>query len=355
MRKTFVYIAILAVLGAGVYFILPGNVNKNPYGEKEAGFNIKDTGAIGKIFLVAQDGESILLERTDKGWIVNNTWPVLPSTLDQLMNTLVKQQPLYPVTKAAHDNVIKTLSTHGIKTELYDRQGKKMRVFYVGGAAAGGEGTNMLMEGAEQPYVVETPGFVGYLTPRYSTHIRDWRDRTVFNFTPNDIRSVSVHYDGKPDESFTVVNGPGDKVSVIVPDGVVKKEDSLNTRRVHSYLKFFSNINCEGYLNGLEDNDTTFKTAPKHSTIEVTTRSGKSQMVDVYWMALNKRSKNRKASNFGEEVPEEFDSDRMYAVMNDYKDTIMIQILTFQNIFRRGREFYTPDMPVPKADGAVRR
>lgn len=346
MRKTLVYIVILAILCGGIYYLLPGNGNEIPYDMDEAGFKIKDTGSIGKIFLAASDGESVLVERTDTGWMVNKTYKALPSTLDMLLNTLVKQAPLYPVTKSAYDNVLKTLSTHGTKVELYDRAGKKMRVFYVGGTAVNNTGTNMLMEGAKQPYVVETPGFVGYLTPRYTSKIRDWRDRTVFNIAAENIKSVSVQYASKPEESFTVNNLGDDNVTVNVDPKIEAKSEGLNKKRAASYLRFFTKINCEGYLNGLSDNDTTLKTAPKHSTIEVVTTNGRVQHVDIYWMALNKRSKNQKQSDI-DDLPEEYDSDRMYAVLNDYKDTVMIQQMSFYNIMRKAKEFYTKDAPPP--------
>lgn len=343
MRKTLIYIAILAALGAAVYFLMPHEgSNENPYDKKEANFTIEDTAAIGKIFIATVDGESLLVERTDSGWVVNKQYKALRSMLELLLATFTKQQALYPATKAAYDNVVKTMATHGIKTEVYDRSGKKMRVFYVGGAANDGDGTYMLMEGAKEPYVVETPGFVGYLTPRYSAKVRDWRDRTVFNVPAEEISSVSVQYADRKDESFRVVRLENDSVTV---EGGPKAIRPLNTRRANSYLKFFTNINCEGYLNGLEDNDTTFKTAPKHSEIVLVTKSGYVQHVDVYWMALNKRSKNRKSSDMPDEVSEDYDSDRLYAVMNNYKDTILIQQLSFQNIFRKANEFYTADVP----------
>jgi hypothetical protein len=57
------------------------------------------------------------------------------------------------VPKTAYDNVIKGLSTEGIKVEVYGRDGKKKKVFYVGGSSVNNTGTNMMMEGAKQPYI----------------------------------------------------------------------------------------------------------------------------------------------------------------------------------------------------------
>jgi hypothetical protein len=341
----------LAILGAGVYYLLPGNTNnENPFDPAEAGFNITDTASIGKLFISAADGESVTVERTDSGWMVNKQYPALRSTLDMLLTTMMKQTPLYPVTKSAYENAVRTMSTHGIKTEVYDRAGKKMKVFYVGGPSVNNTGTNMLMEGAKTPYVVETRGFVGYLTPRYTPRIRDWRDRTVFNIPANEIQSVSVQYADKPEHSYTVTRAANDSILVSADAAAMKNPDGLNHKRANMYLRFFSNINCEGYLNGLSDNDTTFKTAPKRASIELVTKKGRTQHVDLYWMAVNKRSKNQKQSNF-DEAPQDYDADRMYAVINNYRDTIMVQQLTFHNILRRGKEFYGKDITPPTVSG----
>lgn len=87
--------------------------------------------------------------------------------------------------------------------------------------------------------------------------------------------------------------------------------------------------------------DTTIKTAPRQSTLDIETVSGKHQHMDIYWMALNRRSKNATVSN--EDVPDDYDADRLYAVINNNKDTVMIQHYVFQKIFRKAFEFYQND------------
>ena len=94
-------------------------------------------------------------------------------------------------------------------------------------------------------------------------------------------------------------------------------------------------------MNGLENMDSTIRTSPKQSTIDVTGMHGQHQHVDIYWMALNKRSKNVTVSN--PDVPDDYDADRLYAVINNYKDTVMIQQFVFRNLFRKAYEFYQKD------------
>lgn len=343
MRKTVIYIAILVVLAFAIWYFL-FSTGSSPYSAEEAGFTIKDTAAIGKIYLASNNGDDITVERTGTGWMVNHKYPVLKGTLYQLLSTFTKQEALYPVTAKAYDNVIKDMAAANIKVEVYDRQGKKMKVFYVGGASVNNSGTNMMMEGAKTPYVVQNPGFVGYLTPQYATQLKDWRDRTVFDIPAAEIKTVSVQYADKPENSF-IITQEKDNISVTADKDIMASPDGMNKKRATSYLHFFTNVNCEGYINGLPDNDTTLKTAPKQSSIDVIGQHGQHQHADIYWMALNRRSKNLTSTdhNAVSDIPDNYDADRLYAVINDAKDTVIIQQFAFGNIFRKAKEFYTKD------------
>ncbi len=345
MRKTILYLTVLVVLGLGIYLFLIRS-GDSPYSSSEAGFTIKDTASIGRLYLVAYNGESILAERSDSGWIINKQYKALRSTLELLLTTLYRETAVVPVTKNALENVIKDLAASGIKVEVYDRAGKKMKVFYVGGVAVNNTGTNMLLEGASTPYVVQVPGFNGYLTSRFTTSLRDWRDRTVFDLPESEIKSVSVQYADKSLNSFEVIRENG-KIIVKGDTNFTKHMDTPNLHRANLYLSYFKNVNCEGFLNGLPDNDTTFKTAPKQSSIDLVGMHGQHQHADIYWMALNRRSKNISGSDIS--VPDDYDADRLYAVINNNKDTVMIQQFVFGKIFRRCFEFFQKDIePAPK-------
>jgi len=344
MSKTLVYVAILLVLGFGTWYFMFADKG-NPFSATDAGFTIKDTAAVGKLFLVSNDGESITAERTDSGWMVNKQFHALPSTLNLILATLKTQTALYPVLKTAHDNVVKSLSTDGIKLEVYDRKGAKMKVMYIGGSAVNNSGTNMYLEGSKDPFVVTVPGFNGYLTSRFTTSIRDWRDRTVFNMPAAEIKSVAITYPGdKAINSFQISRENGN-ITISGDPEITRSLDTPNTHRANIFLNFFTNVNCEGFLNGLPDNDSTLRTAPKQSSIDITGMHGQRQHVDIYWMALNKRSKNFTESD--QEVPDDYDADRLYAVINNNHDTVVIQRFVFGKIFRKCYEFFQADVKKP--------
>ena len=349
MRKTILYLVILALLGFAIYYFLIDNRTDSPFNNGEAGFTIKDTGSIGKLYIAASNGTAILAERTDSGWIVNKQYKAMPSTLNLLLATLATQEALYPVTKNAYENVIRNLSTDGTKVEIYGRDGKKIRTIYVGGVAVNNMGTNMLIDGAKRPFVVHVAGFNGYLTSRYPTTLKDWRDRTIFNIPPEEIKNISLQYEGKPVNSFVLTRDNDTSLTMTGDVNITKNLGVFNKRRAKIFLKYFTNVNCEGYLNGLEDMDMTLKTAPKQSSIDITGMHGQHQHADIYWMAINKRSKNITVSN--PDVPDNYDADRLYAVINNYKDTVMIQQWAFRNIFHKAYEFFQKDVTPSQQHG----
>ncbi len=348
MRKTLLYLVILGLLGFAVYyFLIADNKNETPFAANEAGFSFTDTGSIGKFFIASTNGKSVLMERdtVNGGWRVNKDYKALQSSVNLVLTTLATQQALYPVTAAAYENVIKTLSAHNVKVELYGRDGKKLRVFYVGGAAVNNSGTNMLMEGAKQPFVVQTPGFNGALTSRYPYDIMNWRDRTVFAIPQAEVKSISLQYADNPINSFAI-NRTGDTEFVMTADKSIASMGDYNKRRAKVYTRYFAEINCEGYLNGLQDMDSTLRVSHPYAVLEVTGMHGQHQRAEMYWMEVNKRSKNRSTKD--PDIPDQYDPDRLYAVINDRKDTVLLQRWAFRDVFHKAFEFYQKDVEPTK-------
>jgi hypothetical protein len=339
MGKTFIYVIVLGILAYGVYYFIIRK-SEGVYADTEAGFTIKDTANIGRIFISVQGSESILLERSVAGWKLQKQYIAQKSTIDGFLKMLSKQSALYPVPKSMHNNVISTLAGNGIKVELDDLQGKAIRIFYVGGETADQKGTFMLVDGASRPYVVNLPNYQGTLSAFYTNKVLDWRDRTVFDVKPENIASVSIKYPEHNLNSFTL-NVDNGKVNLNAHPDIIKM-GPLNLRRSSVYLKFFEKVSCEGYLLHFAGMDSILKTVPKYAEIEVHSNKGQLQHVDVYWMPLNRRSKNANAPT--EDIPDsKFDADRFFAVMNNYKDTVMVQSSVFEKTFRKAYEFFEAD------------
>lgn len=339
MAKTLIYFVLVVLLGAGVYYFLFRE--RELFGDEEAAFKITDTAEIAKIYMAGKNGHHVTLSRQGDGWLLDEKYPASPATVNTLLKTLSTQNAMYPVPEGTHNNVIKMLAAKAVKVELYDKEGKAIKVFYIGGQAGGSQGTYMLMEGADRPYVVQIPGFQGYIAPRYSTLFDDWRDRLVCNIPQGDLKMASVTYTSEPLNSFALHRSKEGQLSVVLDPALNFNKKDFNGRRATAYSTFFERLYCEGYLNGTTDINATIAASPKRCVVDIESWSGQKQHIEVYWMGLNKRSKNR-ITPFGDEDMA-FDADRFYAVVNNFKDTVILQRQMFEKLFRKGYEFYQVD------------
>ena len=140
--------------------------------------------------------------------------------------------------------------------------------------------------------------------------------------------------------SFAINRVSKDSVSVSVDEALMKGKE-LNKRRLNTYLTFFKGVHHEGFINGTTDLDSIIANVQKRCTVEIKGDNGVARHLDVYWMPITKRSKNRLRPEV--DIDKDYDSDRFYGVI-DNKDTVILQIGTFDKIFRLGYEFYEKDV-----------
>jgi hypothetical protein len=285
-------------------------------------------------------GDTILLERNGSSWSLNKHYRAMASPVNTLLATLRTQVGVHPVPEKVHNSVVTALSGTAVKVQVYNKAGNLIREFYVGGETKDFDGSYMLMAGAERPFVVEIPGFAGYLTTRYSTAFLDWRDRSIYLLKRDDIRRVALQYPSEPLNSFVVNQDDNGKITVEADPGISGGKE-LNTRRVELFLNFFEKIYSEGYITDAAEAREILDTIAKRAIIDVTTKDGKTSHLDIYWRPLFRRSKNliRKA----EGIPVQYDADRGFGVLNNFKDTVIVQYQAFDKIFRNAWEFYEKD------------
>lgn len=339
MGKTLIYFLLALILGVGVYFFVLRN-NEDLYQEAEANFTIRDTASVGKIFLVQNNGESILLERgAENVWMVNKKYPAMPVQILNILTCMKMQTAHAPVGEKEHDRVIKLLAGLSTKVEVYNREGQKIRSFYVAGQGANYHGSYMILEHAQQPYLVEIVGFQGYLTPRYTTDLNDWRSREVFHVLADSIKSISVQYPSEMLNSFTI-NNSGASPQLEYDPQLKAIFTQMNMTRVKSYLDFFKEINAESFLNGVEGMDSTIRKSKLRCTMTLTKKSGVTTTLDIYWIDINKYRKDLSDQTTSDSTKRPMNVDRLYAVNQTSHDTILIQARTFEPLFRRSYEFY---------------
>ncbi|MCX6291938.1 MAG: hypothetical protein NT126_09275 [Bacteroidetes bacterium] len=300
-------------------------------------FAVADTGSVTKIFLANKNGGMVTLERkSDFQWSVNGKYQARPDAIKMLLTTIKSLSVKTRVAKAGYNGVIRDIAASGIKCEIYQNgESKPMKVYYVGGSTADVLGTFMLIENSGLPFVIEIPGFQGYLTPRYSPFEKDWRSMTVFDYAIDEIKNITVHYYHDPEKSFSI-DQSGRQFRVVSPETkkIIQHPDTVG---LINYFSFFRNLCFETWDVEYTDRQRdSLKTTIPVNTISVTTNGGMTKSITTYPKPVTLRSLAQ-ADSSGK--PLKYDIDRLYAFINDGSEFVVIQYYVFGKIFRQLDDF----------------
>lgn len=248
MKKTILLAALFLVLGGGAWYAWDKSEQKGSHIAWDMDFPVRNTDDIGKIFIADRGGKTALLERKGDGWVYDGQYPARQTAVDMLLQTISKINVQYIPPENAAVAMVKETAVDGIKVEIYDRQGKPMKVYYVGGVTADEKGTIMMMEGSEHPYVVHIPSFVGQVRVRYLLGDDNWRDRDVFREKPENIQQITVQYPQRKNESF-VLEKTGDAAFAVRPYFSTTAPSKLPQRKgvAEGYLLQFEKLTAEAF------------------------------------------------------------------------------------------------------------
>lgn len=341
MRKNRLIIIITIILALiATYFIF--KTTSGTLSKKLSDFSVTDSSAVTKVFLSDKENNSVLLEKKSTGnWQVNGKYKATNDGINVLLKTFMRLEVKEPVAKSARNNVIKRIAAIGTKVEIYQKayrinvfgihlfpHEKLVKTYYVGDATQNLKGTYMLMEGAEEPFIMHLPGFNGFLSSRYSTLEKDWRDHTIFNLALTDIKSVKLEFQEEPEKSYKI-NAVGNgkyELTSLFKNQLINDYDTI---LLLDYLLGFEGINYETSIsdNKTHNKDSIIKSTPFH-ILTVTDNSGKVNTIKTF----------HKAPNEGETefdgTPTLYDKDRLYAQFNNGKDFGLIQFYVFDKILR---------------------
>lgn len=358
MKRNRIAIVLVILLGSLSFWYISHN-RKGTISAEMKNFAVEDTASIDKIFLADKNGRNLTLERDDKGhWTVNGKFDVRMDALQTLLATIRRVDVKEPVGKKAQDNVIKRLATKAVKCEIY-QNGELTKAYYVGTETKDMKGTYMIMinpetmETAERPFVTYIPGFEGYLTTRYFTEERGWRDRTMFRYNPNDIRSVKMEIPYNPAFGYELkVKGNNDYEIRTLSDN--KLVENIDPVAVKQYLSYFQVLTFESFEVDLKQHqiDSVLKSQPIN-ILTVTDKNGKMNKVKFFARKPKKESYDEKGNM------REFDEERMDALMNNGVDFVMVQFYMFGKVmptvdyFQKGLSKKTRpvNLPVNKPKG----
>lgn len=339
MKKYLPLVAIIIVLsGAVLWFVT--HPSKQTITELEGNFAIKDSKQISKIVLTDVDNKKVELTQNGGVWFVNGKYPAREELVTQLFESLTRVTSLCPVPTAAHDNVIREMLDHHVQAQIFDAQNNLLKSYWVGGPSVDGQNTYMLLEidgkPASRPHMTYVPGVKGYLTFRYSTDEENWRTKILFNYKPEEIKSLSVEYPADEKSSFTITNVAKDSFTLSPADEKYRINDSYQQKFIQQYLSFYSSIYIESFDNNYSHKDSVMQTTP-FCIFTITEQDNSVNKVKLFYMPVSKRSKLQEDANG---KPVTADIDHYYASIHNEKDFATVQYYIFGKLLRNYKDFY---------------
>jgi hypothetical protein len=319
------------------------NRNNSTLNSKESDFAVDDTAIISKIFIANLDSSQILLERGPDGWRLNKKYLAQQAKVDQLLSTMKKIRVRGPVSKASHDNVIRRMSAIGIKVEVYQTapritlfgkfnwfpHEKRTKVYFVGDVTQDNMGTYMLLDGAKQAFIMAIPGFRGFVATRYSPIEDEWRDHSVFRKRLGEIKSIQVEFSEEPNMAYRLdcIEKNNYRITRLADNHILQQFDTL---KVLNFLTSFSDVRFESLLTNnmpVVKRDSIIASPFLHRIILVDNNND-SSIVKTFI-----KKKFAEHLDIADKlVP--VDLDRMYGLVNNDKDFVLLQSYSFDKVLR---------------------
>jgi hypothetical protein len=341
-RNTLFIVVLISLIVIAVVLVWNNRYLSTLEGES-ADFSVSDTSSVTRIFLADLDTNSVLLERTDKGWIINQKYKAHQRKIDQILSTMHRLRVRNPVSLASHDNVLARMASNGVKVEVYqnshlinlfDRiklfpREKRTKVYYVGDVTKDNLGTFMLREGADQAFVTYLPGFRGFVMTRYSPIEDDWRDHTIFSEKLADIKSVELEFNEEPYMSFRIEN-VGKHSYKLIRSADQFEVAAYDTLRVLNFLTAFDDVRFEALLSNIlpRKRQDSIINSPFLHRFTLVTHQGDTQQLTTYRKLLQLDHLGIPADEAG------VDNDRMYGLLDNGKDLVLLQYFTFDVLLR---------------------
>jgi hypothetical protein len=332
-NKNLLLLLLLLLLGGATAWFYHKNKNTSLSGY-DFELAVKDTANVYKIFLADADGNTVTLTRLNKKeWLLNNKYPTRPDAIQNLLATIANVELQYRLPRQAVKTAIENLASNKIKVEIYDKNNKRLKAYYVGGVTPDERGTYMILEGANEPYVMHIAGFIGALRVRYFTDSIEWRDRVIFRLTPEDIQSVSVEYPNQKAKSFKILKKSNDFDVEPFYTIAVKNPNPPVKGLVEAYLTGFKSVAMEGFENGHPQLDSIKNTVP-FCIINVADMKGNSKTLKLHpILSINQYGILGKTDK-GEVIIEK------YYAEADNGDLYLVQHLLFDKLFWAYQGFF---------------
>lgn len=322
-KRSLILIVILAIISGYLYFTKTESSIDANYSE----FAIKDTASINRVDIF-YDTLSVTLEKKVSGWKLESGNFARKQAINIMLQTLEGLKMLTPVQKSEQDTINKLLEKYGLEIQIY-QFGDLKKSYLIGRKAPQLDGYYMKEKSSRSAYIVENMGIGGPLHRVFIPKEGYWRDPTVFRYSINDIKSITVNYPKEKEKSFKIVKN-GNQLNLFQLENNSAIENA-SIEAMQYYLSYFQNIMFEKVDNSLTANqiDSIAASTPVVA-ISVEDINGSIRKIKTY---LKPNYEAVKPDDF------KFDIYRMYGIIDKRKEVVLVQYQVFDPLYKEINSF----------------
>ncbi|MFP4025266.1 MAG: DUF4340 domain-containing protein [Thiohalospira sp.] len=320
-KKTILILFSLLVIAA-IYFF---SNSKGTLNRRNTHFAVESTNQIKKIIISASD-EKLLLIKENEQWKINNKYIARQSVVDNFLMALNMLQVSSPLSNNEKEEVAKMLEREGIQVEIF-KKNRRLRNYYVSTPAMTNDKTYMMMVKRGEPFAIRIPAFKGLVAELFSTNEELWRDKTIFDYKPQNIKTISIEYPGQPSKSFELINFGDGTFALKNPNENSFVED-FNLEKSIRYFTYFQGIKFERIENEMSQqrSDSLLNSEP-YCRITVTDMENYENSITIF-----RKPAEQEYDEFGNKI--KYDYDRAYAFFNQNNELIIIQYYIFDPLLK---------------------
>ncbi len=342
-KKLIIATVIFVLIGSlAAWLIFFGGNKASKFPDRD--FAVENIDDVGKVFIANRSGDVLNLEKIKGQWMVNGKSPAGESAMNVILTTIQSISVKYIPPKAALERIINDLAANGIKVEIYNTRGKKMKSYYVGGNISDDTGTAFIMDGFEQPYILHIPGHVGALRSTFNLKEKDIVDRWLFKEKFEDVAFVSIEYPTLKSNSFTLENKNGDWEVNPFYELTPRINQPVQTSAVEAFITGFERIGAEAIINDSPEKDSVLSLIP-FAIISMRKTNGEEKSFKLYPIYDQVVEEEEKYDNPQSNVFVE-----RYFGQSHTGDFYLVQHINFQKVLW-GYSFFFPEnkpsQPVP--------
>lgn len=320
-KRLSLVLIILIVIAALYYF----SNSKGSLNLRNSSFAIESTENVTRIQISSPDKKVKLNKEADK-WKVNNKYWATDKYVENLLLAINRVVVLSPVSKAEKQQVASILKADGVLVELF-KNNRAIKKFYVSKASMNKVKTYMMMPKSDDPFIVQIPAFRGLLAELFVIDENYWRNKTIFDYEPQNIKNIFVRYPQNPSKSFHVINY-NDGTFALQNLNNEKFESDFDVDKVARYFTYYQRIAFEDVVSNLsKQNVDSILSSDPYCIIEVEGIEKQKDVINIY-----RKPSEKEFDEFGEKI--KFDYDRAYATFNNNQELITIQYYIFDPLFK---------------------